>query len=201
VDRSLNAAEHNPTSVKSWRGHVRTLCALFALPFAAHTDAQELLSPSAVFVQAGTAKETHQATTGLVWDWGHRWALGSGEVSGYWELSVSGWSYPTPDGRKDAWLGQLGVVPTFRYAPDAGGAQWFWELGVGVTAMTTLYETQHKRFSTSFNFADHIAVGTVFGARRQHELALRLQHFSNAGLKHPNPGENFWEVRYVHRFH
>jgi lipid A 3-O-deacylase len=175
--------------------------AWLALMLAASVSAQQSFSPSALFLQAGTARDTHQITTGLMWDWDRRWALGGGELSGYWELSVSGWSYPTADGRKDAWLGQVGLIPTFRYVPDAGRAAWFLELGVGVTAMTTLYETQRKRFSTSFNFADHVAAGVTFGATRQHELALRLQHFSNAGIKHPNPGENFWEVRYVHRFH
>jgi lipid A 3-O-deacylase len=182
------------------RTGIRIGCALVAAFLAGAVHAQELFSPTAVFVQAGTARETHQLTTGLVWDWDRRWSLGGGDVSGYWELSFSGWSYPTPDGRRDTWLGQLGVVPTFRYVPDRGTAPWFLELGIGVTAMTTLYETQRKRFSTSFNFADHIAVGTTFGATRRHELALRLQHFSNAGIKQPNPGENFWEIRYVHRF-
>jgi lipid A 3-O-deacylase len=201
VDRSPVAIEQGPASTQGRRVGLRTLCVLIAQLFAAHLHAQELLSPSAAFVQAGTAKQTHQVTTGLLWDWERRWALGGGEVSGYWELSVSGWSYPTPNGRKDAWLGQVGVVPTFRYVPDAGRASWFLELGVGVTAMTTLYETQRKRFSTSFNFADHVAVGITFDAPRRHELALRLQHFSNAGIKQPNPGENFWEIRYVHRFH
>ena len=34
----------------------------------------------------------------------------------------------------------------------------------------------------------------------RHELALRLQHFSNAGIKHPNPGENFVQLRYAQGF-
>ena len=28
-----------------------------------------------------------------------------------------------------------------------------------------------------------------------HELALRVQHYSNAGIRHPNPGENFVQLR------
>jgi lipid A 3-O-deacylase len=158
-------------------------------------------SPSAAFLQAGTAAQTHEVTTGLIWDWEPRWSVGAGVLTGYWELSVSGWSYPTPDGRKSAGLGQIGAVPTFRYGSDAASQPWFLELGVGLTATTTLYETRAKRFSTSFNFADHVAAGVALGKTRQHEVALRLQHFSNAGIKHPNPGENFWEIRYVHRFH
>lgn len=30
--------------------------------------------------------------------------------------------------------------------------------------------------------------------------ALRLQHFSNASIRHPNPGENFVQLRYARRF-
>ena len=41
---------------------------------------------------------------------------------------------------------------------------------------------------------------TSFGARGEHEVSLRLQHFSNAGIKHPNPGETFVRLRYVRRF-
>ena len=42
--------------------------------------------------------------------------------------------------------------------------------------------------------------GRNFGARQEHELVLRVEHFSNAGIKHPNPGENFAQLRYTYRF-
>jgi len=31
-------------------------------------------------------------------------------------------------------------------------------------------------------------------------FSLRVQHFSNAGIKEPNPGETFYKVRYAYRF-
>jgi lipid A 3-O-deacylase len=183
-------------SAWQWRVALGILCALHSTL----CSGQSVLDPSACFVQLGTAKDTHQLSSGLAWDWTPKWPLLGGEVTGYWELSVSGWSYPSMDGRQQAWLGQLGVVPTFRYMPLFGRSDWFAEIGVGAAATTRLYQTNQKRFSTRFNFADHIAVGLRFGAAREHELALRLRHFSNAGIKQPNPGENFVEVRYVHRF-
>ena len=73
------------------------------------------------------------------------------------------------------------------------GATWDW-------AQQWLYETDRKRFSTTFNFGDHLAVGRNFGQRSEHELSLRLQHFSNGGIKHPNPGEDFIQLRYAYRF-
>jgi lipid A 3-O-deacylase len=121
-------------------------------------------------------------------------------MGGYWELTLSRWSYPAMDGRREAWLGQLGVVPTFRYRPGGGASRWFVEAGVGATLTTTIYQTQRKRFSTSFNFADHVGVGRSLGASGEKEISLRFRHFSNAGIKHPNPGVNFVEVRYSFRF-
>jgi len=31
-------------------------------------------------------------------------------------------------------------------------------------------------------------------------VALRIQHFSNAGLSEPNPGANFVQLRYAYTF-
>jgi lipid A 3-O-deacylase len=42
-----------------------------------------------------------------------------------------------------------------------------------------------------------VAIGRRFGASKEHEVMLRLQHFSNAGIKHPNPGEDFLQLRYA----
>lgn len=172
------------------------------LPSLARAEQQRtsLLQPTAAFVQLGVAQSTHQVAAGLDWDWDSHWALGGGRLSGYWEVSVSGWSYPTVDGRRSAWLGQFGLVPVLRYRFDDGASPWFVEGGIGLTVTTTLYESERKRFYSNFNFGDHIAVGRSFGAQNQHELALRLEHFSNAGIKRPNPGENFIELRYTQRF-
>ena len=87
-----------------------------------------------------------------------------------------------------------------RYRPDDGASPWFVEAGIGLTATSSVYRTRQKSFSTSFNFGTHLAVGRSFGERGQHEVSLRLEHFSNAGIKHPNPGENFIQVRYARRF-
>ena len=161
--------------------------------------APETWAPSAVFLQAGNAGHTRQLTAGLRWDWARQWRLGPGRLSGSNEGSLSAWSYQDGDGRRTAWLGQLGVIPVFRYRPSDGGSPWFVEGGVGVTLTTTVYQTQHKRFSTRFNFGDHIAAGRNFGPARAHELALRIEHYSNAGIRRPNPGENFIQLRYAYR--
>jgi len=66
--------------------------------------------------------------------------------------------------------------------------------------LVPVYRTEKKHFSTSLNFGDHLAVGRTFGGRAEHDLAARFQHFSNAGIRQPNPGENFLQLRYSRRF-
>jgi lipid A 3-O-deacylase len=182
------------------RASTALLAAAASLLGASPCFAQDAWWPSAAFAQAGSAGQTHQLSAGFVWEWARQWALGPVRLSGYHEAAVAMWSYPDAAGRRTAWLGQVGVTPVLRLRPDDGASPWFAEVGVGLTFTTALYETQRKRFSTSFNFGDHIGVGRNFGVTREHELALRIEHFSNAGIKSPNPGENFVQLRYSYRF-
>lgn len=162
--------------------------------------AQAWITPTSVFAQAGTARNTHGLTAGAAWHWARQYTFAGGRVTGYWEASISAWSYLAADARRTAWLAQLGLTPVFRYRPVGGTSPWFFEAGIGLTLSTALYQTDRKRFSTTFNFGDHVAVGRNFGERREHEVSLRLQHFSNGGIKHPNPGENFIQTRYAYHF-
>jgi lipid A 3-O-deacylase len=163
-------------------------------------SAQVSALPNGAFMEAGTWGSTHQVAAGVIWDWQRRWLVGPGSLTGYWEASLSEWSYPSMDGRRSATLGQLGLIPVFRYRLTDESTTWFAELGIGLTLMTTVYETQRKRFSTAFNFGDHVAIGRSFGDSGRHELAFRLEHFSNAGISEPNPGQNFFQLRYTYRF-
>ena len=101
----------------------------------------------------------------------------------------------TPAGAHHS-LTQLGLVPVLRLRLDEGRSPWFVEGGIGLSVTDTMYATPGKQFSTRFNFADHLGVGLSLGARRQHELALRLQHISNGDIKKPNPGEDFLQLRW-----
>ncbi len=165
--------------------------------FAAQDSA--FFAPDAAFAQLGAADTTYGATAGLNWHWGREFHLGSARIGGYWEASVSQWSYPSADVRRTAGLVQLGVIPVFRWRPGQGTSPWFGEAGIGATLTTVAYQTDRKRFSTRFNFGDHLAVGRSFGLTRAHELSLRFEHFSNAGIKQPNPGENFVQLRYLYK--
>lgn len=160
----------------------------------------DISAPTAVFLQAGTADGTRAISAGVEWDWSRSWRLSYGRVTGYWDLSMSRWSYATGRGRRSAWLGHIGIKPVVRWWPAWGDCRFFVEGGIGASITTNTYQTESKRFSTSFNFGDHIAVGARLGTSREHEVTLRVEHFSNAGIKHPNPGADFVQVRYTRRF-
>jgi len=155
--------------------------------------------PSSLFTQFGSAHGTRTLTAGLTWDLPYRWQLGPGELRSYLEASYAYWQIQSTDRAGLSHLSQFALIPVLRYRPADGASPWFFETGVGVTATSSVYRTRQKSFSTSFNFSTHLAVGRSFGAQREHELALRVQHFSNGGIKEPNPGETFLQLRYVYR--
>ncbi len=63
-----------------------------------------------------------------------------------------------------------------------------------------LYQTHQRRFSTQFNFRDQVGFGYEWGAAGEHDISMRLEHYSNAGIRRPNPGVNLWSLRYAHHF-
>lgn len=158
------------------------------------------LAPSTAFLQVGAASDAEMLILGATWIWAWQRNTRLGRIGGYSEVSVGRWrSEIGEDGASD-WVTQWGVTPVLRLHPEGWGGRWFVEVGIGANLLVPIYRTSSKRFSTNFNFGDHLAVGRQFGERGRHEIALRLQHFSNAGIDSPNPGENFLQLRYVAHF-
>ncbi len=87
-----------------------------------------------------------------------------------------------------------------RFYPKAVGSGWFVEGGIGANTIGPLYRNDDKRFSTAFNFGDRVGIGRRFGDRGRHEISMRVEHFSNGGIKKPNPGENFLQLQYTRHF-
>ena len=171
--------------------------ALLAIPPAAGFEA----APDALFIQVGSGDASAgQAVAGLQWDWawpGRR--LGSDRVRASWEVSIGRWR-AEPEGAT-AWYTQVGITPALRYefAPRASRT-WFVEGGVGLNVITPNFLAGRRRFSTEFNFGDHLAVGWRANRGPISEVALRVQHFSNAGIDSPNPGQNFLQLRVAKSF-
>lgn len=181
---------------------VLTAAAAAALPQAlAQAPSTGSDSSPAMYLQYGAAEHSADSwTLGITLPW-RNWqrSLWGGQVTGYWDLWAGQWSAPL-DGR-DRRTAIIGVNPTVRWRGDGGQSPWFAEAGVGLSwALNRRYVTDDKEFPTRYNFATHLGVGYLFGAQRQHELVLRLEHHSNAGIKKPNPGENFLQLRYARHF-
>lgn len=155
----------------------------------------EGLAPASVFVQAGIGdQKTTAYTAGFTWDLPWHYDFDIGWVGAYAEAAIGRW-HTDGDPGTTAWPTQLSATPTVRFSPSSA-PNWFAEAGVGANYIVPLFRSGHKRFSTEFNFGDHVAVGRNFG---NSEVSLRMEHFSNAGISHPNPGENFGQVRYAYR--
>jgi lipid A 3-O-deacylase len=158
------------------------------------------LKPQGVYVQLGAAEHgTASATVGLVWPWAWRSTFVGGELTGQTEAYASHWTADAFGGGRQSYT-QLGLLPVLRLRFDGGRSDWFVEGGIGVTWMDKIYCTPDKCFGSSGNFHDMLGVGRSFGADRSHELSLRLVHYSNAGIKKPNPGIEFLQLRYGWKF-
>jgi lipid A 3-O-deacylase len=156
--------------------------------------------PTSFFVLGGVAEHgTTSATVGVAWPWSWKSSLGSAQLSGQTEAYISYWHADSFRGGPSSYT-QLGLVPVLRLRFDEGRSPWFVEAGIGISVTDRVYRTPHKQFSTAGQFHDTIGFGYSFGAQRTSELGLRLTHFSNAGIKRPNPGENFLQLRYAHQF-
>ena len=159
----------------------------------------ESLEPTALFLQAGFGDDhTDSYLGGATWNWRWRREFALGTLTGFNEVAFGRWSTRVDGISGSAWVTQVDLTPVFRLQPHAWGDRWFIEGGIGANVILPIWRSSEKRFSTQFNFGDHLAVGRYFGEERVSELAVRVEHFSNGGIDHPNPGENFIQVRYTH---
>ncbi len=154
------------------------------------------LAPASAFVQAGYGDQhTDAYLVGVTWYLPWHFDFPAGRLAASVEASIGRWHTMSSRGGTTAWPTQIGATPVLRLYPSPA-PQWFVEIGVGPNYIVPLFHSGEKRFSTKFNFGDHFAVGRRF---RSSEISLRFEHFSNAGIDHPNPGEDFVQLRYAFR--
>jgi hypothetical protein len=147
-----------------------------------------------VSVEAG--RGTHNLNMmrlGVQWDAQTKWLSGrSWELARYWDLSFGGWN----GGHGVVY--DFGLTPVFRLE-RAGGTPYV-EAAIGFHLLSDLDVGTGSEFSTRLQFGDHLGAGARFGLHREYDLSLRLQHLSNAGIRNPNPGVNFLQLRFQHHF-
>lgn len=161
---------------------------------------ESALHPRSAFVQGAASERSSALTVGFTWalpqrlDWlGSHWRP-------HLEASAARWTPRDRSPGDPSHFTRIGLTPALRYSPQEGTSRWFLEAGVGLNLIGPVYRVGDKRFGSAFNFGDHVAIGWIPDSGRRQEVILRLQHFSNAGLRPPNPGENFLQLRWAWRF-
>ena len=202
--RFTTASSLSPSSLRiRWRGLVLPAFAAVAFTVAHGAARADATQTPSVYVQAdkaGSKSDTQGLTLGATTPIRYQSSLWGAQVGAYWEFYASRFSASARDGDGHELTTLMGVTPVFRLRFDNGLSPWFADAGIGVSYTNRLYRSDVKQFSTRFNFGTNLAVGYSFGAQRDQEISLRFEHYSNAGYKEPNPGENFLEVRYAHLF-
>jgi lipid A 3-O-deacylase len=177
------------------RACATALLAAAALPAAHAVD----FTPDGVSLQAGGGEGTGMAGVGIIWNWNFE-ALRRAELTAHTELMLNGWHADAVDGGHRNYA-QVVLLPTLRMRLDRGASPWFFELGVGPSYLNKHFQTPDKEFGTQWNFYDVLGAGyTLGGPQGKQEIGLRLAHISNAGIRKPNPGQDFLQLRYVHWF-
>jgi len=180
------------------------LAALFCvlwLGAASAMDGERGLQPDAVFSQVGAGDATDSWSIGGQWRWKHAWVLRDSLVlHGRWEIAVGRWRADLNDQERDQkWVTQLSVVPTLRlFGPSGRG--WYGEIGSGPAMLMPVFQSRDRSFSTELNFQSHLALGYILGSQAEHDIGLRIEHFSNAGIRDPNPGIELASLRYTYGF-
>jgi hypothetical protein len=154
-------------------------------------------------IEIGFGNENTELTrAGLQWSWERRWRTArSWTVGAYWDVQVGRWDGPLRPGgrRQNVW--DIGMTPVFRLERAERTRVWpYFEAAVGFHLLSDLRINSERRFSSHFQFGDHLGAGVRFGERHRYDMSLRLQHLSNAGLARPNPGINFLQLRLAHHF-
>jgi lipid A 3-O-deacylase len=186
-----------PLALAGWRPAFGAIAITWMFGAAPNIAAMEL-KPDKAFVElaAGSAS-THAASAGVGWTWGWRRGWRDGTFSASTEIFASHWK---STGTQEQSLTLLGALPLLRYSTVLFSWPVFIEGGVGLSVMDRNFETPQKHMGSSWNFYDTLAIGTAIGTERISEVSLRISHLSNAGIRKPNPGENFIQVRVTMHF-
>ena len=72
------------------------------------------------------------------------------------------------------------------------------EFGIGLSFIDDT-KFAGKNISTHYQFEDRIGLGYEFGKDFQYKVALRYFHYSNGGLKKPNPGLDFLSFSFLYK--
>ncbi len=151
-----------------------------------------------VSVEYGNGDGADMARVGAVWNWDKQWfADGDWLVTGFWEASLGSWRGHGGTGNNQT-VTDAGITPVFRFQQkNPGGIAPYAEAAIGFHLITPTFIYTDRHFGSSFQFGDHVGIGIRFGDHQRFDLGYRFQHLSNGGIKQPNQGINFNQIRFA----
>lgn len=158
------------------------LAAVCLWPFAAHAI-------DSVATELGYGEDKTVLVRLSVQDrWKKQTVLGENwRLAGYWDFMVGVWDNP------DASTADIGVTPVFSFERGT----LYLEAAIGAHLVQRRI-SEHRIFSTAFQFGDHLGIGM---RGREYDIGIAVQHLSNASIRRPNPGINFFLVRFQYHLH
>jgi lipid A 3-O-deacylase len=158
------------------------------------------LANDGISLEAGYGYHTDMARITWSREWSQRWFTDHDwSLGGYWDVALGEWHPHNPAGDNHD-VTDFGLTPVWRLRPTQfyDTATPFVELAVGAHYISD-HQIYHGRdMSTHFQFGDHAGIGLTLGEKHDWDIMARLQHLSNAGIKNPNPGMNFYQLRVTH---
>ncbi len=118
----------------------------------------------------------------------------TGVLVAHWEAGIGHWN---PQGHGN-WAGNALVAARYEFNSNKTWGPYV-EYGWGGAYVSRLQASDHRTLSTHFQFINRLEVGLRFGEKQENELGLAYWHYSNGGIKKPNPGVDFLSLRYTHR--
>ena len=140
----------------------------------------------------GAAVGLEQAAGSTPADW---------HLGGYWDLSLGYWDNRQPCRRRIRSITEIGLTPVFRLQRTIRlEFRRIVEAAIGFHFLSATSVSPERKFGSSFQFGDHLGAGLRFGDKGHYDVSYRYQHLSNAGIKDPNQGINFHQLRLQYHF-
>lgn len=180
--------------------NIKKLIAATAAMMAAHATHAADFPLDSAYGEFGSGSKVRMARVGVTQDWDAQWFKSNGtHLGGYWDASFGAWrgtqARNIPGARQE--LVDIGLTPVFRFQNDSKKG-FYVEGGIGFHLLSHTYNNNDDALSTAFQFGDHIGVGYVF--KNNWEIAVKMQHFSNGGIKKPNSGVDYGVIKLAYRY-
>ncbi len=151
-------------------------------------------------IEAGSGNATAFYQLAAQQGWSNDWAwLNENQLHTRWEMSVAemaGKKFNNIEGQTQKLI-DFGLTPSLRWGGKSSlGA--YAEAGIGIHYLTEKYNNNGRAMGGNFQFGDYIGAGYLFNSH--FDVTVKFEHFSDAGIRKPNPAINFAIVKLAYVF-